>query len=62
MFDDRFPAHARIDTDDEADLKRWSDFFGVTPYRLRNAVMESGPVARDVRRDLVRGRLNSGSA
>lgn len=39
----------RIDVNQEHECRYWSDRFGVSPERLRQAVKEVGPMAEDVR-------------
>lgn len=39
----------RIDVSQEHECRYWSERFGVSPERLRQAVKEVGPLAEDVR-------------
>ena len=52
------PTPPAIDIEDEASLAHWSRELGVTPFRIRTAVEAAGPLVADVRRELMRGRLN----
>ncbi|HVO03825.1 MAG TPA: DUF3606 domain-containing protein [Candidatus Cybelea sp.] len=56
MADDKAPAgapdRARINIDEEYELRQWSARLGVTPWEVRAAVRKVGPVARDVARAL----------
>lgn len=42
------PPPDRIDLNDQASLKRWSDELDATEAQLRDAVAQVGPVAADV--------------
>ena len=42
----------RIDVSQEHECRYWSERFGVSPERLRQAVKEAGPMVEDVRNHL----------
>lgn len=42
----------RINVNEEHELRRWSDKFGVTPERLREVVERTGPMVDDVEKVL----------
>lgn len=47
---------ARISLSDEYEVRDWSQKFGVSPERLREAVERVGPMAADVEAELSGGR------
>lgn len=50
------PDDARIDVDQEHEVKYWSEQFGVTEQELRQAVKNAGPMIKDVRARLSSNR------
>jgi carbon storage regulator len=46
------PDRDRIHVDEEYELRDWSQKFGVTPERLKEAVAKAGPIAADVAKHL----------
>jgi hypothetical protein len=56
MADDRKqtgnPDDARINIDQEHEVKYWAGEFGVTPDEIRSAVKVAGPMVKDVRQRL----------
>jgi hypothetical protein len=52
------PPGDTIDLNDEAAVRRWVDYFGVTITQLQEAVKAAGNQAADVKRHL----LNQGSS
>jgi hypothetical protein len=52
------PPGDRIDLNDEAAVRRWLDYFGVTVTQLQEAVKAAGNQAEDVKQHL----LNQGSS
>ena len=51
---------ARININQDYELRDWSKKFGVTPDQLKEAVKAVGPVADDVRRHLKSGTIRKG--
>jgi len=45
----------RINVNEEHELRRWSDRYGVSPDKLRETVQRVGPMAKDVEQALGRG-------
>jgi hypothetical protein len=50
------PDDARIDVDQEHEVRYWAGQFGVTPDEIRSAVRVAGPMVKDVRRRLAANR------
>jgi Protein of unknown function (DUF3606) len=46
------PDDARINVEQEHELRYWADKFGVSQERLRQAVQSAGPMVKDVQRHL----------
>ena len=46
------PDRDRINVNEEYELRDWSQKFGVTPQRLKEAVAKAGPMAADVAKHL----------
>ena len=46
------PDDARINVEQEHELKYWAERFGVSREELRRAVQAAGPMVKDVRRQL----------
>lgn len=46
------PDDARINIDQEHEVKYWAGKFGVTPDEIRSAVKAAGPMVKDVRQRL----------
>lgn len=46
------PDRDRINVNEEYELRDWSQKFGVTPERLKEAVAKAGPMAADVAKHL----------
>ncbi len=42
----------RINVNEDYELRDWSEKFGVTPEKLKDAVKKVGPMADDVRKEL----------
>ena len=43
---------ARINVNEDYELRDWSQRLGVTPEKLKEAVKKVGPIAHDVKREL----------
>jgi hypothetical protein len=48
------PDRDRINVNEDYELRDWSQIFGVTPERLKEAVAKVGPMAADVAKHLGR--------
>jgi hypothetical protein len=46
------PDNARINVNQDHELRHWSEKFKVTPERLKEAVRQVGPMAKDVEQHL----------
>ena len=46
------PDRERIKVDEDADVRRWAEQFGVSAEEIRSAVEAAGPLVEDVRRRL----------
>jgi hypothetical protein len=42
----------RVNTSQDHEVKYWSEKFGVTPKRLKDAVKKVGPMVKDVKKEL----------
>jgi Protein of unknown function (DUF3606) len=51
----------RIDLDDDADVHRWCDHFGVTRSQLEEAVQAAGNVPADVTEHLLNQGASAGA-
>jgi hypothetical protein len=50
----------RISVDDDGDVRKWANIFGVTGDQLREAVRQVGPMVGDVKKRL--GELQLGQS
>lgn len=47
---------SRVNVEQEHELRYWTQAWGVSPERLREAVMKAGPMVTDVARELGKPR------